>query len=315
MTKLTENRYFWISVAVLLTVLSGSPAIALIVGAAVSLIWGNPIQKFTGGLSKKLLQLSVILLGFGLQLGVVLKVGYSSVGLTFVSITATMITGMLLAKLFKVEKDLGILLSGGTAICGGSAIAAIAPAIGASQAHTAVAMAVVFLLNGLGLIIFPHVGTLMHMSQTDFGIWSALAIHDTSSVVGAAAIFGTQALAVGTTVKLTRALWILPLSFVTAKLNKSESGAKIPYFLFGFLLAAVIRTYLPDFGQIWDGLALTGKKMMVATLFLVGSGLTRTELKKIGVGAMLMAVTLWIIVSVLSLWAIKSGLVNLNINL
>lgn len=315
MTKLTENRYFWIAAAAVLTLIGGSPAIALIAGGALSLILGNPMQKFTGGLSKKLLQLSVILLGFGLQLSVVLKVGYSSVGLTFVSITATMLTGLLLAKLFRVEKNLGILLSGGTAICGGSAIAALAPAIGASQAHTAVAMAVVFLLNGLGLIIFPHIGTLLHMSQTDFGIWSALAIHDTSSVVGAAAIFGAEALAVGTTVKLTRALWILPLSFTAAKLNRSGSGAKIPYFLFGFLLAAVLRSYLPDISYIWDEMAFTGKKLMTATLFLVGTGLTRAELKKIGTGALLTAVTLWIIVSALSLWAIRSGLVNLNLNL
>lgn len=313
MKFLIERQYFWIGIAVILTLASDSPAVALVIGAAISLIWGNPMQKFTGGLSKKLLQLSVILLGFGLSLGIVLKVGYTSIGVTFVSITSTLIVGYFLAKLFKVERNLGILVSSGTAICGGSAIAAMAPAIGASQAQTAIAMAVVFLLNGLALIIFPHVGHLLNMSQVDFGVWSALAIHDTSSVVGAAAIFGAQALAVGTTVKLTRALWILPLSFVGAKLNNAKDKPKVQWFIFGFILAAVIRTYLPHFNVFWGDLAMAGKKMMVATLFLVGSGLTRNELKKIGVGPMVMAVCLWAVVSVTSLAAITHGLVHLNI--
>lgn len=313
MKFLIERQYFWIGIAVILTLASDSPAVALVIGAAISLIWGNPMQKFTGGLSKKLLQLSVILLGFGLSLGIILKVGYTSIGVTFVSITSTLIVGYFLAKLFKVERNLGILVSSGTAICGGSAIAAMAPAIGASQAHTAIAMAVVFLLNGLALIIFPHVGHLLNMSQVDFGVWSALAIHDTSSVVGAAAIFGAQALAVGTTVKLTRALWILPLSFVGAKLNNAKDKPKVQWFIFGFILAAVIRTYLPHFNVFWGDLAMAGKKMMVATLFLVGSGLTRNELKKIGVGPMVMAVCLWAVVSVTSLAAITHGLVHLNI--
>ncbi len=314
MKNILEKPIFWIALSAILAVVDHSPAVALVIGAGISLIWGNPIQQVTGGLSKKLLQLSVVLLGFGLQLSVVLKVGAASVGLTFISISGTLIVGMLLAKLFKVDRDLGILLSSGTAICGGSAIAAMSPAIGASHAHTAIAMAVVFLLNGLGLIIFPHVGHLMNMSQTDFGIWSALAIHDTSSVVGAAAIFGTQALAVGTTVKLTRALWILPISFAGAKLNKSESKAKFQWFLLGFLLAAAISSYLPSLTDVWHGLAFTGKRLMVATLFLVGSGLTRSELKKIGGGPMLMAVILWIIVSTVSLYAITKGYVHLNIN-
>lgn len=313
MSKILEKPMFWIVMAVLLTVFEKSPAVALCIGAAISLIWGNPIQKVTGGYSKKLLQLSVILLGFGLQLAVVLRVGLASIGLTLVSISLTMAVGFMLSSFFRVDRNLGILLSSGTAICGGSAIAAMSPAIGASHAQTAVAMAVVFLLNGLGLIIFPHIGTYLGMSQTDFGLWSALAIHDTSSVVGAAAIYGTQALAVATTVKLTRALWILPLSFAGAKLNRSESKAKFPYFLLGFLLAALIRSYVPELDTFWDGMAVTGKKIMVATLFLVGSGLTVTELKKIGTGALLMAVTLWIIVSCASLWAIRSGLIQLNL--
>jgi uncharacterized integral membrane protein (TIGR00698 family) len=307
-----DNIIFWLAIAAAITFAGGSPAVGLALGAFISLVFGNPAKSQTGKLSKKLLQLAVILLGFGLQLSVVLKVGYSSIGLTFFSITLTMLAGFLLGRIFSVDKDLSTLLSTGTAICGGSAIAAMSPAIGASQTHTALAMAIVFLLNGLGLIIFPHLGAFFEMSQTDFGIWSALAIHDTSSVVGAAAIYGAHALAVGTTVKLTRALWILPLSFAGAKLNKSESGAKVPWFLFGFLLAAVIRSYMPQLDELWTGLAVTGKKLMTATLFFVGAGLTRTDLRQIGVKPLIMAVILWIIVSVSSFFAINAGWINIT---
>lgn len=271
------------------------------------------MKNITGKLSKYLLQLAVILLGFGLQLNVILKVGYTSLGITFFSISTTMLLGWLLGKLYKVEHNVSLLINSGTAICGGSAIAAMSPAIGASQAQTAVAMAVVFLLNGIALLIFPYAGHFMELSQTDFGIWAALAIHDTSSVVGASAIYGTEALVIGTTVKLTRALWILPLSFLGAKLNKNQSKATIPWFLFGFLLAALIRSLMPEADGCWNMLALGGKKLMVGTLFFVGAGLTKEDLKKIGKGALLKAVTLWVLVSLLSLTVIKLCFIHLGL--
>ncbi|MDD2379215.1 MULTISPECIES: YeiH family protein [Aminobacterium] len=308
-----QSPFFWIATGLILTFTFNSPALALCVGSIIALIWGNPLKNITGKLSKYLLQLAVILLGFGLQLNVILKVGYTSLGITFFSISTTMLLGWLLGKLYKVEHNVSLLINSGTAICGGSAIAAMSPAIGASQAQTAVAMAVVFLLNGIALLIFPYAGHFMELSQTDFGIWAALAIHDTSSVVGASAIYGTEALVIGTTVKLTRALWILPLSFLGAKLNKNQSKATIPWFLFGFLLTALIRSLMPEADGCWNMLALGGKKLMVGTLFFVGAGLTKEDLKKIGKGALLKAVTLWVLVSLLSLTVIKLGFIHLGL--
>ena len=310
---LLSRLSFWVAIAAALALVTGSPAVALCIGCAISFCWGNPAQKHTGKLSKQLLQLAVILLGFGLQFNVILKVGYASLGITFVSISSTLLLGWWLGRLFRVHRDLSFLLSSGTAICGGSAIAAMAPAIGASQAYTALAMAVVFLLNGVALLVFPYVGHLLGLSQTQFGIWSALAIHDTSSVVGATAIFGAQALAVGTTVKLTRALWILPLSALGAKLRNAESGAKVPWFLFGFLLAALLRSYAPDLDELWGGLAAGGKRMMVATLFLVGAGLTRQDLRRIGAAPLAKAIVLWVTVSVISLTVILLGWCKIDI--
>jgi len=307
MNYLLNNFYVWVAVAIIISVFSKSPALALCVGAVISISFGNPVKKQTGSLAKKILQLAIVMLGFGLQINVVLKVGYASVWITMVSISGTMLTGYILGKLFSVERDLSVLLSSGTAICGGSAIAAMSPAIGASETHTAVAMAIVFLLNGLGLIIFPYAGHMLGMSQTDFGLWSALAIHDTSSVVGAASIYGMQALAVGTTVKLTRALWILPLAFAGSKVCKSENKAKFPWFLLFFLLAAVARSYMPQYEVYFTDMAHIGKRMMVFTLFLIGAGLTLSELKKIGVKPLVMSVILWGIVSIVSLTAILQG--------
>ncbi|WP_286979050.1 YeiH family protein [Aminobacterium sp. UBA5514] len=308
-----QSPYFWIITSLALTLLTKSLAVALCFGSAIALLWGNPAKKITGMLSKYLLQLAVILFGFGLQLNVILKVGYSSIGITFFSISTTLFLGWVLGKLFKVERSVSILISSGTAICGGSAIAAMAPAIGASQGQTAIAMAVVFLLNGIALLVFPHLGHLIGLNQADFGVWAALAIHDTSSVVGATAIYGAEALAIGTTIKLTRALWILPLSFLGAKLNKSDSKAKVPWFLFGFLLAALIRSLFPGMEDLWHLLAISGKKLMVTTLFFVGAGLTREDLKKIGGGSLLKAITLWILVSLISLTVIRLGLIKLPV--
>ncbi|MEN6381607.1 MAG: putative sulfate exporter family transporter, partial [Synergistaceae bacterium] len=254
------------------------------------------------------------LLGFGMHLDTVIRVGLTSVWITMISISLTLIIGMTLGRMFGVKRDLSLLLSTGTAVCGGSAIAAMSPSIGASQSDTGVAMAVVFLLNGAGLLIFPAIGRFFELSQQQFGFWAALAIHDTSSVVGAAAIYGAEALAIGTTVKLTRALWILPLAIGGAKLNRSESKAPFQWFLIGFLAAAAARSLFPAFEAVWDLGSLAGKHLMTGTLFLIGAGLSRDKLKKIGFKPLFMAVTLWLIISILSLTAVIKGFMpNINI--
>lgn len=301
------NKYFWFAAAAALSVITPNPAVGLALGLAIALTVGNPAQKETSAASKKLLQLSVILLGFGMRFDAVLKVGFASLWVTLISISATLAIGSALGKVFGIERRLAVLLSSGTAICGGSAIAAMAPAISASSVETGVAMAVIFLLNGIALFLFPPLGHLIGLTQEQFGFWAALAIHDTSSVVGAASIYGAAALAIGATVKLTRALWILPVSYLGARLAKSEAKAKFQGFLLGFLLAALVRSLAPQFGALWDAGALAGKHMMTGTLFLIGGGLGRAELKKIGAKPLVMAAVLWFIISCLSLAAVKLG--------
>ena len=301
------NKYFWFAAAAALSVITPNPAVGLALGLAIALTVGNPAQKETSAASKKLLQLSVILLGFGMRFDAVLKVSFASLWVTLISISATLAIGSALGKVFGIERRLAVLLSSGTAICGGSAIAAMAPAISASSVETGVAMAVIFLLNGIALFLFPPLGHLIGLTQEQFGFWAALAIHDTSSVVGAASIYGAAALAIGATVKLTRALWILPVSYLGARLAKSEAKAKFQWFLLGFLLAALVRSLAPQFGALWDAGALAGKHMMTGTLFLIGGGLGRAELKKIGAKPLVMAAVLWCIISCLSLVAVKLG--------
>ena len=301
------NKYFWFAAAAALSVITPNPAVGLALGLAIALTVGNPAQKETSAASKKLLQLSVILLGFGMRFDAVLKVGAASLWVTLISISATLAIGSALGKVFGIERRLAVLLSSGTAICGGSAIAAMAPAISASSVETGVAMAVIFLLNGIALFLFPPLGHLIGLTQEQFGFWAALAIHDTSSVVGAASIYGAAALAIGATVKLTRALWILPVSYLGARLAKSEAKAKFQWFLLGFLLAALVRSLAPQFGALWDAGSLVGKHMMTGTLFLIGGGLGRAELKKIGAKPLVMAAVLWCIISCLSLAAVKLG--------
>lgn len=311
-TIVLSNKIFWFIGAAVLSIVTSNPAISLVIGVAIGVVLGNPLKSFTGKTSKILLQLSVILLGFGLQFSVIMKVGLASVGITFSGIAVTLLLGMLLGRFFNIDKNLTILLTSGTAICGGSAIAAMAPAISATQSQTAVAMAVIFLLNAVGLVVFPIVGHLIGMSQEAFGLWAAVAIHDTSSVVGATAAYGSVALLIGTTVKLTRALWIFPLSFAAARLNKSEAKPKFQWFLIGFLAAGLMRSIIPGLDGMWNSFAITGKHLMSGTLFLVGAGLTMDELGKIGVKSLFMAVVLWIIVSILSLTAVLTGIWSIS---
>jgi uncharacterized integral membrane protein (TIGR00698 family) len=299
-----EQPSFRLACAAAAAFFSSSPALSLVLGALLTFTAGNPDKSFASKASKWTLQLSVVLLGFGLEIATVLKVGRASIGITFTAILLTLALGAWLGKLFGVGRDISLLISGGTAICGGSAIAALAPAIGASQSDTAIALAAVFLLNALALVLFPPLGHYFGLTQHAFGLWSAMAIHDTSSVVGAAATYGAQALAIATTVKLTRALWILPVSLTCAKISRSKAKPQIPWFLFGFVAAALLRSSIPVAIPVWNGFSLLGRHMMSGALFLVGTGLTVAEIKRIGPRPLLKAVTLWFIVSCTTLIAI-----------
>jgi uncharacterized integral membrane protein (TIGR00698 family) len=279
-------------------------ATALLSGVLLSLILGNPWPKETSRISKILLQLSVVGLGFGLGLGEVIHTGKQSIIYTLVGISLTLAIGYALGRLFKTDKNTSTLISFGTAICGGSAIAAMAPVVKAKDEETAIALATVFTLNAVGLVLFPLAGHFLNLNQELFGTWAGLAIHDTSSVVGASAAYGAQALAVGTTVKLTRTIWITPVVMGTAWVMKSEQKVKIPLFILGFIVAAAIRTLLSDYNEYWGSIAGIAKQCLVATLFLIGSGLTREVLKKVGIRPLLQGVTLWLIVGSMTLVAL-----------
>ena len=271
--------------------------IALTAGLVFGLAIGTPWKNTTSAWSRRLLQGSVVGLGFGINLPVVLKTGTEAFIYTIITISMTMVAGYLLGRLFKTPQRTSTLISFGTAICGGSAIAAMAPVIKAEPEETGVALATVFTLNSVALLLFPPLGHLLRMDQHQFGLWSALAIHDTSSVVGAAAAYGSLALAIGTTVKLTRALWIMPSALLAAWFTKSEGKASIPYFIIGFIGAAALKTALPQLDQTWHLLNSIAKQSLVVTLFLIGSGLTREVLAKTGIRPLAQGITLWIVVS------------------
>lgn len=286
-----------------------SPA-ALLAGFCFSLLFGNPLPERTAWASKNLLKLSVIGLGFGIDFTHMIDVGASSILLTLVSITATVCLGELLGRAFNVAPNTRKLLSFGTAICGGSAIAAMAPVIKAKDEEMAVSLATVFTLNAVALVLFPPLGHFFKLSQEQFGLWSALAIHDTSSVVGAAATFGAVALSIGTTVKLTRALWIAPCTLVASVLLKSDKRTGIPPFIIGFIAAAFINSWLPDLDFLWNGFYLVSKQGLVMTLFLIGAGLTRTVLRQVGIKPLLLGIALWIAVSISTLVLILKGAIS-----
>jgi uncharacterized integral membrane protein (TIGR00698 family) len=291
-----------------------SPAIALAGGIAFGFAVEHPFRTESSSLAKLLLQASVVALGFGMNLKQVVHAGRSGFFYTAVSISCAILLGLLLGILLKVAGKASFLITAGTAICGGSAIAAIAPITGADEEEISVSMGTVFLLNSVALLIFPAIGHALHLSQNQFGLWSALAIHDTSSVVGAAAKYGNQALVVGTTVKLARALWIVPVSLLTAaymaRLAKGsgrscgQAKIKIPWFIFLFCLAAAAATYLPRFAPQYGTLSHLGKAGLTATLFLIGTSLSRSTLQQVGLRPFIQGVTLWMIVGGASLAAI-----------
>jgi uncharacterized integral membrane protein (TIGR00698 family) len=273
-----------------------SPPLALLGGLVYGFAAVHPFQVESKRLAKFLLQASVVALGFGMNLHQVLQAGRSGFLYTAVSIASVMLLGLGFGYLLHVGKKSAFLISAGTAICGGSAIAAVGPIAEASEEEMAVSLGTVFILNSVALFLFPVVGYAFHMTQAQFGLWSALAIHDTSSVVGATAKYGATALAIGTTIKLARALWIVPLSLVTAMTLKSKARIQWPWFILLFCLAALLNTLLPAFNPAFGVLNHVGKIGLTVTLFLIGTGLNKETLKRVGTRPLLQGLTLWIIV-------------------
>jgi uncharacterized integral membrane protein (TIGR00698 family) len=309
-----KKNLFYIGIIVSASGLIGPP-LALAAGLAFGL---STVHTFHGegrDLSKFLLQAAVVCLGFGMNLKEVVHAGASGFMYTAISITFALGLGVLLGKTLQVGKTQSLLISFGTAICGGSAIAAMGPVLNANEEEMAVSLGTVFVLNSVALLLFPFLGHLMHFTQTQFGLWAALAIHDTSSVVGAGAKYGPTALAVGTTVKLARALWIVPLAIVTAMVKKSKAKVQWPWFILYFCVAAVLASYVPRYVPqavaVFSALNRMGRAALTVVLFLIGTGITRSTLKEVGVRPLVQGVTLWIAVASLSLWAIHVGWIAL----
>lgn len=279
-----------------------SPPIALFLGIIFVNIFG---QVFNADkIIKIILQVSIVGLGFGINLKQALQAGSEGFLFTVFSITLIIVLGIILGYIFRIDKIITQLISFGTAICGGSAIAAIAPILKADGKQTSVSLGIIFLLNALALFIFPEIGQYFHLSQNQFGIWSAIAIHDTSSVVGAASKYGHEALQTATTVKLARALWIIPFSFILSFLNKSGGKIKIPYFIGFFVLAILINSYFPAIKDEASYVVDFSKSSLKVALFLIGTGLSFQNLKNIGIKPLLLGIILWVVISVISLFAV-----------
>lgn len=282
-----------------------TPPIALALGVAFALTLGHPFPRPAARATRYLLQASVIALGFGMNLAQVYKAGRTGLLFTIASILGTLVLGFLAGRAMGVTPATAHLISSGTAICGGSAIAAVGPVLGASDEEMSVSLGTVFILNAIALFLFPPVGAALGLTQTQFGVWAAIAIHDTSSVVGAASRYGAEALLVATPVKLARALWIVPLALATAALFRRKAGrAAIPWFILFFLLASVIRTYAEAPPELWAGITRGARIGLTVTLFLIGAGMSRQALRSVGARPLVLGVFLWIAISLASLYAV-----------
>jgi uncharacterized integral membrane protein (TIGR00698 family) len=300
----TRKAVFIICIALCLTPFI-SPAIALLMGLIIAQFTGHPYLHLNHKATHLLLQFSVVGLGFGMNVHTAMQAGKEGVLFTIASITGTLVFGYLMGKWLNIEKKTSYLISAGTAICGGSAIAAISPVIKAEEKQISVALGCVFILNSVALFIFPVIGHHFNLSQTQFGLWCAIAIHDTSSVVGAASKYGTHALEVATTVKLARALWIVPVSFMSTFIFKNKSKKiSIPYFVGLFILAMLANTYLPAVKMISPYMVTIAKMGLTLTLFLIGAGLSRTILVSVGFRPLLQGVALWAAISITALYAV-----------
>lgn len=284
-----------------------SPPVALFVGLIFALCFGAPCQKFNKKLSKQLLQASVVGLGFGMNLVQSLKSGAEGMLFTIISVALVMIVGVWLGRRMKIEQKTSYLISSGTAICGGSAIAAVGGVLKANENQMAVSLGVVFILNAIALFVFPPIGRMLGMSDGQFGTWAAIAIHDTSSVVGAGQAYSATACEIATLVKCTRALWIIPLAFFTAYLYRNDASATgktkiaVPWFIVLFVVAMVVNTYTPEsltstMQPIYQGIAMLAKRMMTVVLFAIGAGLSLKVVRQVGLRPLVLAVVLWIVI-------------------
>lgn len=315
-------------VAALLLSFTGwiSPPVALAIGIVFGLSLAHPFAAPARNAARILLQVCVVALGFGMNLHEVMKAGRSGFVYTAIGIAFAMAGGLALGRALRVQGNSSYLITAGTAICGGSAIAAIGPILRADDEELAVSLGTVFILNSVALLIFPGIGSALHLTQGQFGVWAALAIHDTSSVVGAASKYGQQALVIGTTVKLARALWIVPLALATAALRpiKSQAGEdqadgsprnslkiQIPWFIFFFCLAAVLNTYVHAVTRVSGSLFSAGRVGLTATLFLIGTGISRAVIRGVGWRPMLQGLALWAVVAITSLYLIRIGWIAL----
>ena len=282
-----------------------SAPVALLGGFLFTFLLGHPFPKLSGKATGMLLKASVVGLGFGMNIHSALQVGREGLWLTIASISTVLVLGYVIGRWFHMRRKMSHLVASGTAICGGSAIAAVAPAVKANEKETSVSLGVVFLLNSVALLLFPLLGHWLGLTQHQFGLWSAIAIHDTSSVVGASSAYGSEALNVATTVKLARALWIIPVSLLSALLFRS-SGKKvsIPWFIGFFIVAMLLNSYLPFVGMFNTQLVTVSKAALVVTLFLIGSSLSVEKIRAVGFKPLLLGVLLWSVVSVGSLLAI-----------
>lgn len=282
-----------------------SAPLALLCGLAFALIFPNPYPKFNKKTSKYLLQVAVVCLGFNMNLQESLKSGSEGMLFTVVSVVGVMALGVLVGYWLHINRKTAYLISSGTAICGGSAIAAVGPVLKANENEMAVSLGVIFILNSLGLFIFPPLGHIFEMTQQQFGTWAAIAIHDTSSVVGAGEAYGEEALQIATLIKLTRALWIIPLAIATMFIFRDKTAKiSIPWFIFIFVLAMVVNTYVTLPAWFVSSMVWIAKRGMVVTLFLIGASLSIASIRSVGVKPLLQAVLLWIVISVSSLFVV-----------
>ncbi len=287
-----------------------SSPMALLLGVTLALAFGNPYADKTKQITPMLMAISITGLGAGMNLIEIGRVGLQGLSYTALGITMAFLFGTLLNRLLNTDRETSILITAGTAICGGSAIAAVAPVLRAKPHQISVALGTVFLLNAAALFIFPLIGHALNLSEVQFGLWSALAIHDTSSVVGASMQFGPEALKVGTTVKLARALWIVPMVLVLAYNERKEANSgkiKKPWFILGFVVMAAIVTWIPELQPAGLWVAAAAKRLFVMTLFIIGASFTRQALNSVGLKILIQGVVLWLLVSVGSLAAILSG--------
>lgn len=314
MVKAAKIVYILIAVLILfpfdkigLGALSITPALALFLGLVFAFIFPMPCPKFNKKSSKYLLQASVVGLGFGMNVNESLRSGSEGMMFTVVSVIGVMVIGVMAGYWMHLQRKTAYLISSGTAICGGSAIAAVGPVLKANENEMAVSLGVIFILNAVALFIFPPIGHFFDMSQQQFGTWAAIAIHDTSSVVGAGEAYGPEALKLATLIKLTRALWIIPLALATMFIFRDKtSKISIPWFIFLFILAMVVNTYCGLSHSISDALVWIAKKGLVLTLFFIGASLSLKTVKQVGVKPLLLAILLWIVIGVSSFIVVRA---------